>query len=177
MAHTRFKRATTAQWYLIDSANQRVGRVAAQIAYLLMGKHRPDWSPHWSSQDYVVVINAEKVTVTGNKLADKLYRRHSGYPGGLKSVSMEAMMQKKPQYILEHAVKGMLPKNRLGREFCRKLSVYAGPHHPHQGQNPVPLKGPLNSVADLYSALQALPPQKSSSSAAPHRTEDKGRVR
>ncbi len=162
----RRHRNVVGQWYLIDATNQRLGRLASQIAFLLMGKHRPDWSPHRSSEDHVVVINADKIMVSGNKIKDKHYRRHSGYPGGLKSRSLEQMLQQHPQFVLEHAVQGMLPKNRLGRELYRHLSVYASAQHPHVGQQPQPLKGMLNSVQDLYQALSHVPPLETTAAAA-----------
>ena len=159
--NTQFKRAVGDQWYLVDGSNQRLGRLAAQIAFLLMGKHRPDWSPHWSSNDHVVVINAEKIVVSGNKLHDKIYYRHSGYPGGLKRRSLSEMQYRKPQFALEHAVRGMLPKNRLGRELYTNLMVYSGAAHPHVGQNPALLKGNLNNVRELYAALRLVTPTQS----------------
>jgi len=122
------------EWHLIDASDKVLGRLSTQIANLLMGKHKPIFSRHLDTGDYVVVINAEKVRVTGNKAKQKLYYRHSGYPGGLKSISLEKMMETRPARVIEHAVKGMLPHNRLGAEMLKKLRVYVGDAHPHQAQ-------------------------------------------
>ncbi len=128
------------KWYLVDAENCILGRLASRIACLLMGKNKATWSPHQDTGDFVVVINAEKIRVTGQKLADKKYYRHSGYLGGLKEVSLFTMLQKKPEKVIELAVKGMLPKNALGRRMIKKLKVYRGNQYPHQAQNPEPLK-------------------------------------
>jgi large subunit ribosomal protein L13 len=122
------------EWHLIDASDKVLGRLSTQIASLLMGKHKPIFSRHLDTGDYVVVINAEKVRVTGNKAKQKLYHRHSGYPGGLKSISLEKMMETHPARVIEHAVKGMLPHTRLGAEMLKKLRVYVGDAHPHQAQ-------------------------------------------
>ena len=122
------------EWHLIDASDKILGRLSTQIANLLMGKHKPIFSRHLDTGDYVVVINAEKVSVTGKKAKQKLYYRHSGYPGGLKSISLEKMMENHPARVIEHAVKGMLPHNRLGAEMLKKLRVYVGDAHPHQAQ-------------------------------------------
>jgi len=122
------------QWHVIDASDKVLGSLATQAARLLMGKHKPMFSRHLDTGDYVVVINAEKIRVTGNKMKQKLYYRHSGYPGGLKSVSLESMMANHPTRVIEHAVKGMLPHNRLGRAMAKKLRVYAGDSHPHRVQ-------------------------------------------
>jgi len=122
------------EWHLIDAEGQVLGRLATRVANLLMGKHKPIFCRHLDTGDYVVVINAEKVRVTGNKTKQKLYHRHSGYPGGLKSVSLERMMNTHPTRVIEHAVKGMLPHNKLGAQMLKKLKVYAGDEHPHQAQ-------------------------------------------
>ena len=122
------------QWHVIDAADKVLGRMATEVAKLLMGKHKPIFSRNQDTGDYVVVINAEKVRVTGNKAKQKLYYRHSGYPGGLRSVSLEEMMQTKPTWVIEHAVKGMLPHNRLGASMLKKLKVYVGETHPHLAQ-------------------------------------------
>jgi len=122
------------EWHVIDASDQVLGKLATQAASLLMGKHKPMFTRHMDTGDYVVVINAGKVRVTGNKLKQKLYYRHTGYPGGLKSISLEKMMQTHPTRVIEHAVKGMLPHNRLGASMMRKLRVYAGDAHPHLGQ-------------------------------------------
>jgi len=121
-------------WHLIDASDKILGRLSTQIASLLMGKHKPIFSRHLDTGDYVVVVNAEKIRVTGNKAKQKLYQRHSGYPGGLKSISLEKMMETRPARVIEHAVKGMLPHNRLGAEMLKKLRVYVGDAHPHQAQ-------------------------------------------
>ncbi len=124
------------EWLLIDAEDQILGRVAAKAAHILRGKHKPSYTPHVDTGDYVVIINADKIRVTGNKGTDKRYYRHSGFPGGLKSETFNEGMAKHPERILEHAVKGMLPKNTLGRAMGMKLKVYAGPEHPHKAQNP-----------------------------------------
>ena len=122
------------EWHVIDASDKILGRLATQIARLLMGKHKPIFSPNLDTGDFVVVINTEKVQVTGNKAKQKVYYRHSGYPGGLKSINLEKMMQTNPTRVIEHAVKGMLPHNRLGASMIKKLKVYAGDTHPHMGQ-------------------------------------------
>jgi len=123
-------------WWLVDATDQTLGRLATRIATLLEGKHKPTYSPHLDSGDHVVVVNAGKIRVTGNKLVQKRYYRHSGYPGGLKEESLQTLLARKPELAIERAVKGMLPQNRLGRALFRKLKVYAGPNHPHQAQQP-----------------------------------------
>ena len=127
-------------WLLFDATGQTLGRMAAEIASRLRGKHKAEFTPHVDTGDYVVVINAEKVAVTGNKSKDKLYHSHSGYPGGLKSVSFESLQKKAPEKIVQLAVKGMLPKTPLGRTMFKKLKVYAGGDHPHGAQQPQPVK-------------------------------------
>ena len=122
------------EWHVIDASDKVLGRLATQIAGLLMGKHKPIFSRNLDTGDFVVVINADKIRVTGNKAKQKLYYRHSGYPGGLKAVSLETMMQTNPARVIEHAVKGMLPHTRLGNSMMKKLRVYAGEAHPHQPQ-------------------------------------------
>ena len=122
------------QWHVIDASDKILGRLAVRVAILLMGKHKPIFSRNLDTGDFVVVINADKVRVTGNKLKQKLYYRHSGYPGGLKSTSLEKMMQTNPARVIEYAVKGMLPHNRLGARMIRKLRVYVGKNHPYQAQ-------------------------------------------
>jgi large subunit ribosomal protein L13 len=126
------------EWHVIDATDVVLGRLASQAATLLRGKHKPIFAPHVDTGDFVVIVNAEKIALTGNKLADKRAYRHSGYPGGLRSVTYAELMAKSPQRAVEKAVRGMLPKNTLGRHMLRKLKVYAGPHHPHQAQQPVP---------------------------------------
>ena len=125
------------EWWVIDATNQTLGRMASQLARLLMGKHKAIFAPHVDTGDYVVVINAARVRVTGKKAEKKFYYRHSGYPGGLKSQSFEELFSKNPVRVIELAVKGMLPRNRLGRAMFKKLKVYPGDEHPHQGQVPV----------------------------------------
>lgn len=127
------------KWYVVDAAGQRLGRLATQVAAVLRGKHRPEFTPHVDSGDYVIVVNADKVELTGNKLTDKLYYRHSQYPGGLRAVPAGEMLARRPAKVVELAVWGMLPHNRLGRRQMRKLKVYAGPEHPHAAQQPEPL--------------------------------------
>ena len=127
-------------WLLFDATGQTLGRMAAEIASRLRGKHKAEFTPHVDTGDYVVVINAEKVAVTGNKTKDKLYHSHSGYPGGLKSVSFESLQKKAPERFIQLAVKGMLPKTPLGRTMFKKLKVYAGGDHPHGAQQPQPVK-------------------------------------
>ena len=128
------------RWYVVDAENQILGRMASQIASILKGKHKPIYSPHQDVGDFVVVVNAEKIRVTGNKLNDKMYYRHSGYPGGQKATSLSQMLQKNPERVIELAVKRMLPKNSLGRSMFMKLKVYAGPDHPHKAQTPEQLE-------------------------------------
>lgn len=125
------------QWWLVDASDQTLGRLATRIATLLEGKHKAIYSPHLDSGDHVVVVNAAKVKVTGNKLTQKMYYRHSNYPGGLKEESLQTLMARKPEIVIERAVKGMLPQNRLGRAMFKKLKVYAGADHPHQAQQPI----------------------------------------
>jgi len=129
------------QWHVIDASGKVLGRMATQAASLLMGKHKPIFSRNLDTGDFVVVINADKVRVTGNKAEQKLYYRHSGYPGGLKSISLERMMQTNPTRVIEQAVKGMLPHNRLGASMMKKLRVYAGEEHPHLAQTGASEKG------------------------------------
>lgn len=128
------------QWYLVNAERKVLGRLASELAKILRGKHKPTFTPHLDTGDFVVVVNAEKVGLTGKKLKDKIYYRHTGYPGGIKEVSAEKLLAKKPTELIRRAVKGMLPKNSLGRQMLRKLKVYAGPNHPHKAQNPVPLE-------------------------------------
>ena len=124
------------RWYLIDAEGVVLGRLASLIAYRLRGKHKPAYTPHVDCGDYVIIVNAEKIHVTGQKMTQKNYYRHSGYPGGLKQISLRDQLQKFPSRVLESAIRGMLPKNRLGRQMFKKLKVYAGPDHPHQAQQP-----------------------------------------
>ena len=127
-------------WYIVDADGKTLGRLATEIARRLRGKHKAEYTPHVDTGDYIVVVNAEKVRVTGNKASDKMYHTHSGYMGGLKSISFEKLIDKKPELVIERAVKGMLPKNPLGRAMFRKLKVYAGPDHKHTAQQPQALE-------------------------------------
>ena len=124
------------KWYVVDAEGKTLGRLAAEVAKVLRGKHKPTFTPHVDTGDFVIVINAEKVRVTGKKLIQKEYFRHSGYPGGSTFTSLESMLQKHPERVVEHAVRGMIPKNKLGADIYRKLKVYAGPEHPHAAQQP-----------------------------------------
>jgi large subunit ribosomal protein L13 len=127
-------------WYVVDAEGAVLGRLASEVAQILRGKHKPTWAPHLDTGDHVIVVNAAGVRLTGEKDQKKVYRRHSGYPGGLHEVDYERMARRHPERIVEKAIKGMLPKNRLGRQMARKLSVYTGPDHPHEAQKPVSLK-------------------------------------
>jgi large subunit ribosomal protein L13 len=127
-------------WYVVDAESKTLGRLATQIAEVLRGKRKPTYTPHVDVGDFVVVVNAEKVAVTGKKLEDKRYWRHSGYPGGIRSRTLGDMLEKRPEEVIRKAVKGMLPRNRLARQQLRKLKVYAGPEHPHQAQKPETLE-------------------------------------
>ena len=124
------------KWYVVDAEGQVLGRLASEVARVLRGKHKPEYTPHVDTGDHVIVINAEKIVLTGRKTDQKLYRRHSGYPGGLKEVKFKNMIAKRPERVIELAVKGMLPKNSLGRQMYRKLVVYKGPEHKNQAQQP-----------------------------------------
>ncbi len=128
------------RWYIVDAEGQTLGRLATRIASVIRGKHRPDFTPHVDMGDHVIVVNAEKIHVTGNKRGGKVYTRYSGYQSGLKRRTLEEMLTVKPGEVVSHAVRGMLPKNRLGRKLARKLRVYVGPGHPHTAQKPEPLK-------------------------------------
>jgi large subunit ribosomal protein L13 len=127
-------------WVLVDARGKTLGRLATQVADLLRGKLKPEYTPHIDTGDFVVIVNAREIVVTGNKREDKLYRRHSGYPGGLRTRTLEQMLERRPEEVIRLAVKGMLPRNRLARQQLRKLKVYAGPEHPHQAQQPKPLE-------------------------------------
>jgi len=126
----------TREWYLVDADGQTLGRLATLIADTLRGKRKPQYTPHVDTGDFVIVVNAEKIQVTGNKLDQKRYYRHSGYPGGLRSRTLREQLERRPTEVLRVAVKGMLPKNRLARQQITKLKIYAGPEHPHEAQNP-----------------------------------------
>jgi large subunit ribosomal protein L13 len=128
------------EWFYVDADGQSLGRMASKIAAILRGKHKPIFTPGLDTGDFVVVVNAEKVTVTGNKLTEKFYYRYSGYPGGMTAISLRDQLAKHPDRVIEHAVWGMLPHNKLGRAMLKKLKVYRGPAHPHEAQNPKALK-------------------------------------
>jgi large subunit ribosomal protein L13 len=127
-------------WYVVDANGRTLGRLATQIADALRGKRKPEYTPHIDTGDFVIVVNAEKIAVTGNKRAAKLYHRHSGYPGGLRTRTFEEMITRRPEDVIRLAVKGMMPRNRLARKQLTKLKVYAGPEHPHVAQKPEPMK-------------------------------------
>ncbi|MBD3309582.1 50S ribosomal protein L13 [candidate division KSB3 bacterium] len=135
---TEFAKKETVQrkWYVIDAKDQILGRLAAEIARRLRGKHKPIFSPHVDTGDYIIVVNADKIRLTGKKWDAKVYYHHTGYPGGIKSTTAKQLLRRKPERLLEHAVKGMLPKNRLGRQMYKKLKVYTQPDHPHTAQQP-----------------------------------------
>ena len=137
--YTPSAKEITREWYVVDAEGQTLGRLATRVATVLRGKHKPTYTPHLDCGDHVIVVNAEKVVLSGAKASQKRYHAHSGYPGGLKSVPFAAKLQKQPTQVVERAVKGMLPKSRLGRAMARKLKVYAGPDHPHAAQQPKPL--------------------------------------
>lgn len=124
------------QWFVVDAEGKTLGRIATKVAQIIQGKHKPMYTQHMDTGDFVIVVNADKFKVTGNKLADKYYYRHSGYPGGFRAENLETMLVKHPEHPVQHAVKGMLPKTRLGRAMIKKLKVYASPEHPHSAQKP-----------------------------------------
>ena len=134
------KESVTREWYLVDATGKTLGRLSTQIANRLRGKHKPEFTPHVDTGDYIVVVNAEKVKVTGNKTTDKVYHHYTGYPGGIKSITFEQLINKAPERIIEKAVKGMMPKNKLSQSMMTKLKIYAGSEHPHSAQQPTPLK-------------------------------------
>ena len=134
------KEEVSRNWYVIDATDMTLGRLAAKVATILRGKHKPTYTPHIDCGDYVIVVNASKINLTGNKLDKKIYYNHSGYPGGLRERTARTMIENYPEEMIERAVKGMLPKGRLGRQMYKKLFVYAGSEHPHQAQQPVELK-------------------------------------
>jgi large subunit ribosomal protein L13 len=127
-------------WYVVDATGETVGRLATRVARVLTGKNKPTYTPFIDMGDHVVIVNAEKVVFKGNKLLEKMYRHHTGHPGGLKEISARDLMQRHPERVLEQAIKGMLPKTKLGRAMAKKLKVYVGPNHPHEAQKPVPLQ-------------------------------------
>ncbi len=124
------------EWYVVDAKDKTLGRLATEVARILRGKHKPIFAPHMDTGDFVIIINCEKIRVTGDKLDSKLYYRHSGYPGGIKSITLRQQLQKFPDRVLHEAVRGMLPKNKLGRAMIKKLKIYPGEKHPHQAQQP-----------------------------------------
>jgi len=128
------------KWVLVDAQGKTLGRLASEIAKILRGKHRPDYTPNTLTGDFVVVVNAEKIRLTGNKLQQKVYTRYSGYPGGLRSINAATLLERHPERVLQHAVKGMLPKGPLGRRMLKRLKVYAGGQHPHAAQKPEPIE-------------------------------------
>jgi large subunit ribosomal protein L13 len=128
------------EWCVIDATDKTLGRLATELAHRLRGKHKPEFTPHMDTGDHMVVINAEKIKVTGNKMEDKMYYRHTGYIGNLKSINLGKLLDQHPERVIQNAVKGMLPKNPLGRAMFRKLHVYAGPEHPHEAQQPTQLE-------------------------------------
>jgi len=133
------KESVTRDWYVVDATDKTLGRLSTEIANRLRGKHKPEVTPHVDTGDYIVVVNAEKVKVTGNKSTDKLYHHHTGYPGGIKSITFDKLIDKAPERIIEKAVKGMMPKNKLSKAMMSKLKIYAGSEHPHAAQQPTPL--------------------------------------
>ncbi len=133
-------------WHVVDATGVPLGRLASEVAQILRGKHKPTYAPHMDTGDYVIIVNCEKVAVTSNKSQDKIYYRHSGYPGGLREESFDRLLSRRPEQIIERAVRGMLPKNRLGRQMLKKLKVHAGPDHPHAAQSPTPLDLKIRKV-------------------------------
>jgi len=129
------------KWYLVNAEGKVLGRLSTELAKILKGKNKPIYTPHLDTGDFVIVVNAGKVTLTGKKLKDKIYYHHTGYPGGIKQMNAEKLLARKPTEMIRIAVKGMLPKNSLGRQMIRKLKIYAGPNHPHEAQKPIPLEG------------------------------------
>lgn len=132
--------SVTRDWYVVDAADKTLGRLSTEIARRLRGKHKPEYTPHVDTGDYIVVINAEKIRVTGRKATDKQYYRHTGYPGGIRSMNFEQMIERHPERVIQHSVKGMLPRGPLGRAMFKKLKVYAGDEHPHTAQQPQQLE-------------------------------------
>ena len=126
----------TQEWYLVDANDQNLGRLASQISRIILGKHKPNFTPGVDTGDFVIVVNCERIRVTGNKMEEKMYYRHSGYPSGLKSISLRQQLEKRPERVIRAAVWGMLPHNKFGRQLIKKLRVYAGPNHPHEAQQP-----------------------------------------
>ena len=133
-------------WHVVDATDLPLGRLASEVAQILRGKHKPTYAPHMDTGDFVVVVNAENVAVTSDKSQSKIYYRHSGYPGGIRAETFESLRERRPEAIIERAVRGMLPKNKLGRQMLRKLKVYAGPDHPHEAQKPAALDFHIRKV-------------------------------
>lgn len=133
-------------WHLVDATDLPLGRLASEVAQVLRGKHKPTYAPHVDTGDFVVIVNADKVAVTSGKSQSKIYYRHSGYPGGIKAENFASLLGRRPEAVVERAVRGMLPKNKLGRQIARKLKVYAGPDHPHAAQGPEPLELNIRKV-------------------------------
>ena len=133
------KESVSHEWYVVDATDKTLGRLSTAIANRLRGKHKPEYTPHVDTGDYIVVVNAEKIRVTGNKTTDKVYHHHTGYPGGIKSITFDKLIDKAPERVIEKAVKGMMPKNKLSRSMMSKLKIYAGNEHPHSAQQPMPL--------------------------------------
>jgi len=129
----------TRDWYLVDATGKTLGRLSSEIAHRLRGKHKPEYTPHVDTGDYIVVVNAEKIRVTGNKLKDKMYHRYTGYVGNLKSIPLEKLLAQHPERVLQYAVKGMMPRNSLGRQMLSKLKIFSGSEHNHEAQQPIPL--------------------------------------
>jgi large subunit ribosomal protein L13 len=144
-------------WFVVDADGATLGRLASEVAHVLRGKHKPTYAPHMDMGDHVIVVNAEKIRVTGAKAADKMYYHHSQYPGGLSEVPYERLAAKRPERIIERAVRGMLPRNRLGRQMLRKLAVYAGGEHPHAAQTPAPLQLRSARRSEKPSATEKVP--------------------
>ena len=134
------KESVNREWYLVDATDKTLGRLSTEIANRLRGKHKPEYTPHVDTGDYIDVVNAEKIRVTGKKGSEKVYHHHTGYPGGIKSISFSKLIDKAPERIIEKAVKGMMPKNKLSRSMMMKLKIYAGSEHPHSAQRPTPLE-------------------------------------
>ncbi|HMB58328.1 MAG TPA: 50S ribosomal protein L13 [Xanthomonadales bacterium] len=137
---TATPKTITRDWRVVDATDKTLGRLATEVAHRLRGKHKPEFTPHMDTGDHIVVVNAEKIRVTGNKLNDKMYHHHTGYIGNLKSISLGKQLEQRPERVIQAAVKGMLPKNPLGRAMFKKLHVYAGPEHPHEAQQPTVLE-------------------------------------
>jgi large subunit ribosomal protein L13 len=165
-------REITRDWHVVDAAGQTLGRLASEVAGLLRGKHKPTYSPHMDMGDYVVVVNSEKIRVTGRKRQDKVYYRHSTYPGGLKVESLEKLLARRPTRVIERAVRGMLPHNRLGRALYRHLKVYAGPDHPHEAQVRASEKRRQARLPDGQAPAEGGPAEESAAEQATEQTTE-----